>query len=346
MKRFLQTVLALMVAAVGLSACTSASVQPSVSSGTNAASTSVAPSVEATIQPSTQATNPPSEPATPEVEGALLITDSFGREVSITIRPARIVSLAPSITEILFAIGAGERVVGNTTFCNYPPEAAELPKIGGYTPDLINFEAIVDLQPDLVIVGEFEQEPAIATLEQLGIPVVGVVATTIDEVYTSIEQIGAITGYGQESAAVVKDMRDRIDAISSKVASMAADQRPRVFWEVFDEPLITTGPSSFISQLIERAGGVNIFADQSEAYPQVSHESVIALNPEVILGTLDQVEPLAPERVAQRPGWSTISAVEHGRIYLLDSDPVSRAGPRLADALEAMLAVLHPELVP
>lgn len=343
MNKLLQSLLALLIALIGLNACSSATPQPSASSEPSA---TVLNTPEATTQTSTEAINAPSEPATPEVEGALQITDSFGREVSITSRPERIISLAPSITEILFAIGAGERVVGNTSFCNYPPEAAELPKIGGYTPDLINFEAILDLQPDLVIVGEFEQEPVIATLEQLGIPVVGLVATTIDEVYSSIEQIGAITGNGQEAAAVVEAMRSRIEAISSKVADLPVDQRPRVFWEVFDEPLITTGPSSFISQLIERAGGVNIFADQSEAYPQVSHESVVALDPEVILGTLEQAEPLAPERVAQRPGWSNISAVQNGRIHLLDSDPVSRAGPRLADALEAMLAALHPELVP
>mgnify|MGYP001059117919 CR=1 FL=1 len=341
MNKVLQSLLALLIALVGLNACSSTTPQPSANSKPSAIVLNEAPT-----QASTEPTKAPSEPSTPEAEGALQITDSFGREVSITSRPERIISLAPSITEILFAIGAGERVVGNTSFCNYPPEAAELPKIGGYTPDLINFEAIVDLQPDLVIVGEFEQEPVIATLEQLGIPVVGLVATTIDEVYSSIEQIGAITGNGQEAAAVVEAMRSRIEAISSKVADLPADQRPRVFWEVFDEPLITIGPSSFISQLIERAGGVNIFADQSEAYPQVSHESVVALDPEVILGTLEQAEPLAPERVAQRPGWSNISAVQNGRIHLLDSDPVSRAGPRLADALEAMLAALHPELVP
>jgi iron complex transport system substrate-binding protein len=272
------------------------------------------------------------------------VVDSLGRSVSIAKTPRRIVSLAPSVTEILFAVGAGPQVVGDTKFCNYPAEAQALPKIGGFTAKTISVEAIVDLTPDLVIAGTASQKPVVEALEKLNLTVLVLTPDSFESVYAGIEQIGAVTGHVEEAETVVAQMRRRVDAVTAKVAAVPADQRPAVFWEVFDEPLTTAGPNTFIGQMIQLAGATNIFEDAQENYPQVSAELVVERDPEVILGPTTQSAKLTPELVAQRPGWANLTALRKQRFYLLDGDMTTRAGPRLADALEALAKKLYPEL--
>jgi iron complex transport system substrate-binding protein len=142
---------------------------------------------------------------------------------------------------------------------------------------------------------------------------------------------------------VVATMQERVGVVTAKIATIPADQRPNIFWEVFDEPLTTTGPNTFIGQLIGLAGATNVFADAGEDYPQVSSEAVIDRDPAVILGAMTQSAKLTPELIAQRPGWANIAAVRDRRVYLLDDDMMSRPGPRLADALEALAKALYPE---
>lgn len=294
------------------------------------------------------AAQPPT--ATPAVAPAaaapatgLTITDTLGRQVALDKPPARIVSLAPSITEILFAIGAGPQVVGVTKFCTFPPEADALPEIGGFSTKSISLEAIVGLEPDLVVAGTASQQPVVEQLEQLAVPVVVLAPKSFEEVYANIVQAGYLTGHVEQATAVVDGMRARVNAVTARAAAIPAEARPTVYWEVYDDPLTTAGPETFIGQLIELAGATNSFADAGEDYPQVSAEAVFARDPQVIMGPDSQGLKLTPDVIAQRPGWADVRAVRDGRIYLLDGDIVSRPGPRLADALEALAAALYPE---
>lgn len=271
------------------------------------------------------------------------VTDDLGRTLTLDAVPRRIVSLAPSVTEILFAIGAGPRVVGNTRFCNYPPEAADLPEIGGFSVSSISIEAIVGLEPDLVIAGTARQLPVVEQLEQLGVPAVVLAPASVDAVYASILQVGVLTGTSDEARQVVVTMQERIAAVANVVATIPETERPTVYWEVFNDPLTTTGPNTFIGQMIVLIGATNIFADASEDYPAISSETVFERNPQVILGPESQGDLLTAEALSERPGWADIQAVRDGRVYTLDGDIISRPGPRLADAIELLAAMLYPE---
>jgi iron complex transport system substrate-binding protein len=295
--------------------------------------------------PAPQPISTPALPPTPEPAAfPLTITDNLGRDVTVETKPQRIISLAPSNTEILFAIGAGDQVVGITTYCNYPPEAQDREQIGGFSAKTISVEKIVALEPDLVFsVGEI-QRPAIEALEQVDITVVALDPNDFDEVYATIELMGRLTGHEQEAAQIVADMKARVAAVRERVATIPEEERLTVFWETYDEPLMTVGAASFTHQLIELAGGVNIFADLTETYPQVNAEEVVKRNPAVIMGADSMGDKLTTELVGQRPGWGQVQAVQDGRIHLFNGDMVSRTGPRLAQVLEEMARALYPDV--
>lgn len=297
-----------------------------------------------TASPASQLATPIPPPTVPvATPRAASYTDALGRTVALPAVPQRIVSLAPSVTELLFAIGAGEQVVGVTTFCNYPAEAESLPEIGGFSAKTISIEAIVALKPELVIAGTASQQPVVEALEQLNIPVFVLAPTTLEEVYSGLTQLGAITGNAEQAAEVTATMHKRVDAVVARVATIPADQRPTVFYEVFDEPLMSSGPQTFIGQLLDLAGAANIFGDATEDYPQISAEVIIERNPAVIVAPSSHADRVTPELLAARPGWEAIRAVQEKRVYIIDGDIVSRPGPRLADALEALAAALYPE---
>lgn len=337
----LSTLLAPVVAALlALAAC-----GPAAQAPTPPAPPTTAPTAAPTAAPPSPAP-PTAEPTAAPTAEAITITDAIGRRVSLDGAPARIVSLAPSVTESLFAIGAGPQVVGVTQFCTFPPEADALPEVGGFSADTISVEAIVDLTPDLVIAGSAGQEPVVAALEQLGIPALVFDPTSFEEVYASLEQLGYLTGNVAGADQVVAAMRARVAAVTAVVDQIPAAERPTVFWEVFDEPLMTAGPTTFIGQMIALAGATSIFADATEDYPQVSAEAIVERDPDVILGPSSHADKLSPELVAARPGWGELRAVRDGRVYLLDGDTTSRPGPRLADALEELARTLYPERFP
>jgi len=341
MNILVRTLLSSLVAVLVLGAC------GSIPAAQLPASTTGATTVPPREAPTTLATSVSTDAATAAPSSnTLSITDSLDRRVSLRATPHRIVSLSPSVTEILFAVGAGPLVVGDTKYCNYPPAADALPEIGGFTAKTINVEAVVDLTPDLVIGGTKSQRPVVEALEKLHIPVLVFAPASFEDVYANIAQIGAITGHPHDAAAVVGTMRERVAAVTAKVATVPADRRPRVFWEVADEPLITAGPNTFIGQMIDLAGATSIFADAPEDYPQVSVESVVERDPAVILGPDSRSDTLAPEQLAQRPGWAKVTAVRERRVYQLNDDMVSRPGPRLADALEQLAKALYPDLFP
>jgi len=274
----------------------------------------------------------------------ITVTDASGRSVTVKALPQRIVSLAPSLTEDLFAVGAGDQVVGVTTYCNYPPEAATREKIGGYSAKTISVEKIVAMKPDLIFAEAGEHADIVAALEKLNLAVVAFDADTFDEVYASLEMLGRLTGHGEKAAALVSDMKAAIKVIADKTASIPQNKRLQVFWEIWDEPLMTAGPKTFPGQILEMAGGVNIFADVDKDWPQVSAEQIIARNPAVIMGPDTHGDKLTSAIIGKRPGWERLAAVTSGRIHLINGDTSSRPGPRLAEALHDTAVALYPEL--
>jgi len=275
------------------------------------------------------------------------VTDALGRQVTMPALPQRIVSLAPSNTERLFAVGAWHTVVGVTTVDTYPPEVAAVRKIGGFVPKSISVETIVSLKPDLVLAAGELQRPAIEALERLGIPVVAIEDPgSFAEVYTAISLVGRLTGHEQEASRVVEAMQTRIARVRQAVATLPQDKRVTVFYEVYDEPLMTVGRSTIIGQMLEMAGGINVFAELQGRYPQVSSEEVVKRNPDCILGHTGHQLALTPAQLGQRPGWHHLKAVKQHCIRLLNGDTLARPGPRLAEALEAIVKALYPDLLP
>ena len=275
------------------------------------------------------------------------MTDTLGRQVTIKTLPQRIVSLAPSNTERLFAVGAWHAVVGVTTVDTYPPAVTTVPKVGGFVPKSMSLETIVSLKPDLVLAAGELQRPTIEALERVGLTVVAIEDPgSFDEVYADITLVGRLTGHEQEARRVVEEIQSRLERVRQAVATLPQEKRVTVFYEVYDEPLMTVGRATIIGQLLEMAGGINVFADLGGRYPQVSSEEVVRRNPSCILGHTGHQLALTPAQISQRPGWSSMMAVKQHCIRLLNGDIVARPGPRLAEALEAITRTLYPDLLP
>ncbi|MEW5960875.1 MAG: cobalamin-binding protein, partial [Chloroflexota bacterium] len=285
---------------------------------------------------------PTAMPATPAADFPITVSDDLDRRVTLTAKPERIISLLPSNTEILFAVGAGEQVIGVTSYCNYPPEAATRRQIGGITVQSISVETIIAMEPDLILSTQAQAE-IIDTLTGTGLTVIALQPRTLDDIYANIELVGRITGHPDKAAALVTGLRRRAEAVEAAVAAVPQRERLDVFYEVWHDPLMTTGPNTFIGQIITLAGGDNIFADVAEDWPQVSSEVVVTRNPAVILGPDSHGDALTGDSIARRPGWAGLEAVQTGRIYLLDGDAVSRPGPRLIDMLEEIARDLYPD---
>ncbi len=304
--------------------------------------TPVPPTATPTPVPPTPTPTPVPPTPTPTPTPApfpMTITDMAGREVTIEAEPQAIVSLAPSNTEILFALGLGDRVVGVTEFCNYPPEAQEKPKVGGFSD--VNTEKVVELAPDLILATSLHLSEVVPALEKLGLTVVVIDPPDVPAVLEGIKLVGKITGREEEAKALTAAMRKRIDAVAKAVEGR---EKPRVFWELSSD-LWTAGPGSFINDLIERAGGENIAAEAEAPWVQLSSEAIVAADPEVIF-LADHPFGESAETVAARPGWSEISAVVNDRIIELSQEEIditSRPGPRIVDALEMVAKVLHPD---
>ncbi|HSE98940.1 MAG TPA: cobalamin-binding protein [Blastocatellia bacterium] len=258
------------------------------------------------------------------------VTDEYGREVRINPRPERIVSLAPSITETLYALGLGDRVVGVTTYCDYPPEAKQKEQVGDTLRPSV--EKIVALKPDLVIISTASQlESFVRKLEEIKIPVYISNPRNLEGVLRSIEAIGEISGAPDRGRELSLALRARVEAIQSRVAGRG---RPRVFLLLGGNPLITAGRDAFVTDMINRAGGRSISDDETADYPQYSLETAVARQPEVIL--LQAGEESLPQGLRQTP------AALAGHVYHLDDDLLLRPGPRIVDGLEQMAAKIHP----
>jgi iron complex transport system substrate-binding protein len=284
----------------------------------------------------------PQAPAT-SAPADLTFTDGLGREVTLNGLPQRIISLAPSNTEILFAIGAGDQVVGRDQLSDFPEEAKNATDIGS-TYDALNTELIVSLKPDFVLAAQINTSEQVKQLEDLGLTVYYLKnPTTIEGMYGNLELVAQMTGHEEEAATLIESLKKRVATVDEKIAPISS--RPGVFYEIDGtDPAkpFTAGKGTFITQLIERAGGHNIAADLEE-YPQLSLEQVVAADPAfIILG--DARYGVTPESIAQRPGWENLSAVKNGRVVPFNDDLVSRPGPRLVEALEELAKLLRPDL--
>lgn len=310
--------------AVVLGACASAPVTPSAT-------------VPATPPPTPAATAAPTAAPTMAPSAApVTIVDDAGRSVTLAAAPLRIVTAAPSVTELAFALGLGDTVVAVDEYSNYPPEATSKASIGSYIdPDL---EAIVGARPDVVLVTSVHLAEIVPALEAQGIPAIVFDASNIEGVYADLLLLGEATGRRDQAETLVDSLRGRVAAVEQAVAG--ADP-VSVFYEI-DPTLYTAGPGTFIDDLIRRAGGTNIAGGATTAYPQLSAEEVVAADPEVIILS-DQAAGVSEEAVRARSGWSGIAAVKGDRIVFLDPDIGSRPGPRIVDALEQIARILHPD---
>ena len=292
------------------------------------------------------------------------MTDDYRPVTNLTVHPKRIVSLSPSSTEILFAVGAGPKVVGVTDYCNYPHdlkariEAEELTRVGGYWNPSV--ETIVALKPDLVLVStakckvkpneckvnckrrcEITTEVA-AQLRSLGLKVLTLAPHSMNDVLDNILLVGRASGNAAEASNLVENLRQRIDTVVTK--SKAVSHRPKVYFEVWNNPYVSVSSGTWIGNLINLAGGANIFGEAVSEWPIIRPEDIIQRNPEMM------VFPVIPgvprfwgsfENVKKRSGWKSISAVRNGSLYEVPRDLISRPGPRLVEALEMLEKIIH-----
>lgn len=284
-----------------------------------------------------RAETPDAETEPLETGYPLTITDSLRREVILEKAPRKLISLAPAITEILFAIGADEQLVGVTEYCDYPAEAQKLPQVGDFANP--NFEVIVDSEPEVIFVAAGIQEDLIERFTQLGIKVIALDAENVEQVLENILSAGEITNHSQEAEELVANLEQRIKTVKEKVA--ASSNTPTVFFEVWDDPLMTAGPGSFIHDLIQLAGGENIAGDVADRFVEFSQEVLLERNPEIYLLNNHAHQP---EDIKTRPGYGGLQAVQNNQVYTVEDDLVTLPGPRIVDGLEQMAKIIHPEV--
>jgi iron complex transport system substrate-binding protein len=263
----------------------------------------------------------------PDGSYPITIDDDSGQNLTITAPPERIISLAPSNTEILFAIGLGEKIVGVTEYCDYPEAATQKEKIGGFK--TVNIEKVVSLNPDLVFGTGGVQAEIVQKLRELGISVVILDAGNIDEILENILLVGRITGSELEAETLAFDLEARIQAVKTKSDEM--DENPKVAYILWSDPLMVAGSDTFVADLIGLAGGENVFSPSAVQYPTISLEGMIERDPEILINGDHSLET---SELKSDPRWMEINAVKNNQLYTIDADIVSRQGPRIVDALE------------
>lgn len=263
--------------------------------------------------------------------------DDMGRKIYLAKAPTRIVSLAPSVTETLFAIGAGSQVVGVTQFCDFPPEASQKPKVGYANP---NLESLVALQPDLIITPQqFLKLDLLGKLEELKIPVFVLADRSVEDIFSHIQTLGRMLDRSTEAVALGMDLRQEIARLKARTQG----QPPvRVLYVLNSQPLITVGPGSFIDQLIGLVGGVNVAAKSATPYPRLSMEAVLQEDPEVLVFPIGKAEGISESEQQAWRQWTTLTAVKQGRLRQIPADLLNRPGPRIGKGLELLADILHP----
>jgi iron complex transport system substrate-binding protein len=256
-------------------------------------------------------------------------------------RPMRIISLAPSTTEILFALGLKEEIVGVSSYCDYPPEANTVTKVGDFSHP--NLEKIMALKPDYIFCTGLEQMPVVTELKRLKFNVYVADPSTIDELLTTINDMGKLTNKEREATELIKNMKNDIAAVESRAKLIPQKKKAKVFIEIWHEPLMTAGKGSFVDELITLAGGINIAHDITRPYSIFNAEKVISLNPQCIIMTyMDREPPL--KIVEKRFGWKNIEAVKNNRVFNdIDPNILLRPGPRITEGLKEIYNHLYPK---
>jgi len=264
------------------------------------------------------------------------VVDSIGRSVTLESEPQKIISLSPAITEILFAIGVGDKIAGVTDYCDYPAKALKKPRVGSFKEP--NMEVIISSQPEVVFVSAGIQEQFAKQFNDLGIKVIALDANNFEQVLDNIKLAGRVAGAGPKSLEVARDMGERMDAVKETVAQSKTS--PSVFFEVWDDPLMTAGPGSFIDDLITKAGGTNIAGDANKEFAEFSLEALIDRNPDIYILN-DHAH--TPEDIKKRSGYEGSKAIRNNNVYSIEDDLVTLPGPRIIEGLEQMARIIHPE---
>jgi iron complex transport system substrate-binding protein len=304
--------------------------------------------------PTPTPTNTPTEtpnatptPTSSPSELPLTLTDNTNHTITLTAYPQRIVSLAPANTQILFAVGAGDKVIAVTDYDNYPynfsewVKAGNMTSIGSYYDPAI--EPIVALNPDLIIAAQGSLDQA-TQLTNLGYKVIALNPITLNDVLGNILLIGKATNHTTDAQTVVNSLQQRIDAVTNAVANSTT--KPKVYVEIYSSPYMSAGQGTFIDGLIKLAGGQNIFENATTQWPEVSVEAIIAQNPDKIVFPTSMGEDLTGsfDTLATREGWSAITAIKNNATYLVNADALNQPGPRQVNALEDLARIIHPEI--
>ena len=269
-----------------------------------------------------------------------IFTDEMGRQVKIPYPAKRIISLAPSITEILFALGLDEEVAAITNFCDYPEAVLNKPRIGGFVnPDI---EKIVSLRPDLTIgIRDGNRMDTVHRLNDSGFPVYLIDPKGFDGVMRTIKNIGDVVGREKESKRMIKEMVNKRENITTLTQSLS---KPKVFFQLGDAPMVTVGKGTLADDLIRLAGGRSISENESASYPVYNIETILLKAPEIIIMTSMDSKRTSPHLVKKWESWKSIPAVRMNMIYVIDSNLVDRPTPRIVEGLEALVRIIHPEI--
>ena len=268
--------------------------------------------------------------------------DDIGRTVQITGIPQRIISLSPSNTEMVYALGLQDRLVGVTSYDDYPPDAKTKPIVSDYS--TVDLEKIVNAQPDLVLADSIRQHDTVPALEKLGISVYVMTPDNLEMICSDLKTLGQITGKTKEASALVAGMQARIKAVIDITAKLTDAQKPRVLFVTWHDPIWTAGNDTMIQYLINDAGGINIASDL-KGYATITLESVVQRNPQIIVvmsSMGDQHTSL--DYIRSNPQFASIDAVKNGQVVEIDADIFGRTTPRIVDGLETLAKLLHPEL--
>ena len=273
----------------------------------------------------------------------LSVTDELGRELTIAAPPERIISLSPSNTEFLFALGLGDRVVGVTHLCDYPPAVEAIEEVGDFNANSISLERIVSLKPDLVVSGGGFHQDVISNLSKLGITVLAVEPKQFEQIYARIELLGKVCDVEDRARELVDELKARVARVRERANEVKPEPRLKVFYQVWNDPLSSTGDESFIGEMLQTVQVENIFSDVSTGYTPISEETLIARNPDLILVPAYHGGETDREAVLSRQTWGDINAIKNNRVVFLPDDEVSRHGPRFVDGLEAIFRACYPE---
>jgi iron complex transport system substrate-binding protein len=334
-----------MMSPLVLSACTTSTTTPTEEAQSPTLPPPEPTTTEETKPTPTTAPSPTLEPT--EAVQPFVLTDGLGRDITFQQPAQQIVSIAPSNTEILFAVGAGDQVVARDAFSDYPEEVQAVTDIGGGWGE-IDTETIISLEPDLILAAEINAPEQVQSLEDLGLTVfyLGNPAD-LDGLYENLRVVAQISGHEDQVEDLIMGLKDRVSAVEGKISQV--EGRPLVFYELdgtdSNAPW-TSGPGTFIDMLISMAGGTNLGNVLDGAWAQISVEQLVAQDPDIVLLGDYIWGGVTPEDVAARPGWETIAAVQDGQVYPFDDNLVSRPGPRMVAGLEELAKLLHPELFP